>query len=187
MLRVLSRCGWSAPAKSDPAHDLNFAEPQDERPRHEVHLLQAGAQCIPMLQRSAQRWECTWTSPPTPLQGLDNTVMVRLGSLLKRVAPHWPFSGLARAVVARMLARQERYTCSLMTVSDIMSSEVMASLPLACECMQVILPKCPVHHMPVCRELEAIDLLKVDAGAGGAGCAAGREGGGLAADQAACG
>ena len=58
------------------------------------------------------------------LDGIDSTPIARLGSLARRYAPRWLYSTASRAYVARMLARHDRCSCPLLTVSDIMAQEV---------------------------------------------------------------
>ena len=69
----------------------------------------------------------------TTMQGLDNNTITRLGSLARRFAPRWLYSAVTRAYVGRMLARQERCSSRLMTLSDIIAQEVgVAKLLFTC-------------------------------------------------------
>ena len=64
------------------------------------------------------------------LQGLDNNVVTRLGSLARRFAPRWLYSAVTKAYVSRMLAWQQSCSCPLVTVSDIIAQEVGDALLL---------------------------------------------------------
>ncbi|KAK9917786.1 hypothetical protein WJX75_008210 [Coccomyxa subellipsoidea] len=72
-------------------------------------------------------------SLPT-LEGMDLSLVNKVGSLAARKAPKWLIDPLARLAVSQMLAQKKEYSCQLTTVSNIIKTQ----------------------------GLEVVDLLKVD-------------------------
>lgn len=62
-------------------------------------------------------------------EGMDPSVVNKIGSIAARNAPKWLVDPLARLVVNRMLAQKEEYSCKLTTVSSIMKTQVIGRKP----------------------------------------------------------
>lgn len=67
-------------------------------------------------------------SLPT-LEGMDLSLLNKVGSLAARKAPKWLIDPLARLAVSQMLAQKKEYSCQLTTVSNIIKTQVTACRP----------------------------------------------------------
>lgn len=58
------------------------------------------------------------------LEGMEQSLLNRVGSAARRWGPKWATDLLLRAVVNRMLAQKAQYACPLTDVSTIIRSQV---------------------------------------------------------------
>lgn len=62
------------------------------------------------------------------LEGMEQSLLNKLGSAARKWGPKWAIDVLLKLVVSRMLAQKRQYTCPLTDVSTIIRSEVSNKL-----------------------------------------------------------